>query len=104
MKNNIYSKSCVELGYPAPFKDEKQIDYIIRLLLLGFKIHTRITRAIGIYNLHSLIPYIRKRGLEFVLEHKVVQCPITKHIPPLPVDYIWMTSDQISCYQEGKRR
>lgn len=104
MKNNIYKFRCAELGYPEPFEYEKQIDYIIRLLTGGFTVHTRMTRAIGIYNLHSLIPYIRKRGLEFELAHKVVQCPITKHIPPLPVDYIWMTSEQIRCYQESKRR
>lgn len=104
MKTNIFVDRCLELGLPAPFEHEKQIEYLTRLLTNAIELNTRITRVIGIANLHSLIPILKKKGIKFEHTRKLAVCPITRQLPQNTVNHIWMTSEQIRDYQEEKRR
>jgi len=98
----IHIDKCLELGLPEPKSYDNQLTYIKRLLLLGFNFNTRKARYCGIGNLHSLVSPLRKKGIEFNLDHGRVKCPFTDTTPPHPVDILSMTPEQIAHYKKTK--
>lgn len=98
----IHSDKCLELGLPIPASFDNQLTYVTKVISCGLKLNTRIARYIGIHNLHSLIPILSKRGLDFELEHGRVYCPFTQKTPPYPVDIIYMTTEQVDVFRKEK--
>jgi len=96
----INSANCLALGLPFPKKYEKQINYVLRLLLTGYSVNTRIARYIGIHNLHSILSKLKKRGVPFTIDHLKVYCPLVKEVISNPVDKAYMSSEQVSLYKE----
>ncbi|OLQ77609.1 hypothetical protein BIT28_26945 [Photobacterium proteolyticum] len=99
----IYRDECSDLGLPEPKIGEKQIHYVIRAMLNGHRLDTRMCRYIGIGNLHSLVSALTKLKLSFSLKHETVACPKTKKVLSHPVDVIWMTPEQIEDYWSKKK-
>ncbi len=98
----IHEDKCLELGLPLPASYDNQLTYILKITSLGFKLNTRTARFIGIHNLHSIAPRLRKKGYLFTLDHGRVKCPFTGKVPPYPVDIISMTPAQIAHYKKAK--
>ena len=98
----IHIDKCLELGLPEPKPYDNQLTYIKRVLLLGFNFNTRIARYCGIGNLHSLITPLKRKNINFTLEHGRVKCPFPGETPPHPVDIISMTAEQIADYKKTK--
>jgi hypothetical protein len=98
----IHKDKCLELGLPIPASFDNQQTYVVRVIVDGFKLHTRTARFIGIHNLHSIVPILYKKGYQFTLEHGRVKCPFTGKVPPYPVDIISMTPEQIEHYKKAK--
>lgn len=98
----IHKDKCLELGLPEPLRFDNQLTYVIRVLVTGVKLNTRVARYIGIHNLHSIAPILKKKGYEFSLEHGRVRCPFTEKVPPYPVDILSMTAEQIATYKKQK--
>jgi hypothetical protein len=90
----MYLKKIEELELPEPKCDEKQYTYILRILLLGIAINTRICRYIGIGNLHSLVSELKKKRIPHTVEHRAVIDPATGKLNPYPVDVVWITAEQ----------
>lgn len=99
----LYKNECLELGLPEPNNGEKQTHYLTRAMTDGHQIDTRMSRYIGVGNLHSVVSALTKMRIPFSLEHRTVKCPKTKEVPPYPVDVIWMTEEQINAYWEKKK-
>jgi len=91
---------CLELGLPAPKKYEKQINYVLRLLLIHYPVNTRMARYIGIYNLHSILSKLKKRGVPFTIDHVKAYCPLVQEVISNPVDKAYMSFEQVSSYKE----
>jgi len=98
----IHKDKCLELGLPEPLSFDNQLTYVTKILVTGVKLNTRIARYIGIHNLHSIAPILKKKGYDFTLEHGRARCPFTKKVPPYPVDVLSMTPDQIATYKKQK--
>ncbi|WP_063704715.1 hypothetical protein [Pseudoalteromonas gelatinilytica] len=92
--------NCLELGLSTPKKYEKQINYVLRLLLTGYSINTRMARYIGIYNLHSILSKLKKRGVPFTIDHVKAYCPLVQEVISNPVDKAYMSFEQVSLYKE----
>lgn len=90
----IYDEHIKELGFP-PRENMKDIEYIKMLLKSGHHIHTRHCRYIGIGNLHSLVSSKGMKKFPFSLKRQQVIDPATGQLNPYPVDYIWMTEEQM---------
>jgi hypothetical protein len=89
----IHKDKCLTLGLPEPLCGETQFFYIVRCMKSGYELNTRICRYIGIYNLHSLVSKVRRKGTQFTLEHRRAICPFTGKLRPEPVDHIYMTTE-----------
>ena len=98
----INSAKCTQLGLPLPATYESQSSYILKCLSAGHVLNTRLCRAIWIHNLHSQIPKLRQKGVDFTLAHGRVICPITQETPPYSVDIIYMTNEQRTAYNKEK--
>ena len=98
----IHKDKCLELGLPEPSSFDNQLTYVIRVLEAGIKLNTRMARYIGIHNLHSIAPILKKKGYDFILEHGRVRCPFTDKVPPFPVDVLSMTAEQLAFHKEQK--
>ena len=98
----IHKDKCLELGLPEPKSYDNQLTYIKQLLLLGIRFNTRMARYCGIGNLHSLVTPLKKKGIEFNLDHGRVKCHFTGTTPPHPVDIISMTPEQVALYKKTK--
>lgn len=94
MNPHLIGDACVSLGFPMPFKWEDQICYIRRLLLDGHSINTRQARFIGIGNLHSVVPVLRRKGFPIRVWHTQALDPRTGERPPQPVDHISLDIEQ----------
>ncbi len=92
--------NCLQLGLPKPKRYEKQIDYVLRLMLLGYSINTRTARYIDIYNLHSVLHTLKKRGVSFNIDHVKAYCPRSGEVLSNLVDSAYMHSEQVSLYKE----
>ena len=90
----IDGEKCAELELAEPNKEETQIHYVARLTRQGGTINTRQARFIGIGNLHSIASALSKKNYKFTNLKKVVLCPFTKEIYPLPVIELSMTKAQ----------
>ncbi|WP_344794292.1 hypothetical protein [Litoribacillus peritrichatus] len=89
---------CLRLGFPEPQSFENQTGYVLRCLLTGLLVDTRKARFIGIYNLHSVIPKLKRRRVPFEHHHLVVQCPESGEVSGRPVNVIYMTEKQRNEY------
>ena len=98
----IHKDKCLELGLPEPKSYDNKLTYIKHLLLLGIRFNTRMARYCGIGNLHSLVTPLKRKGIEFKLEHGRVNCPFTNKTPPHPVDILSMSPEQIVKFQKNK--
>ena len=96
----INEVNCLQLGLPKPKRYEKQIDYVLRLMLLGYSINTRTARYIDIYNLHSVLHTLKKRGVSFNIDHVKAYCPRSREVLSNLVDKAYMHSEQVSLYKE----
>ncbi|MGF1740619.1 hypothetical protein L4C34_05995 [Vibrio profundum] len=99
----MYKEKCIELGYPEPRASETQVNYVVRIMLSGLKLHTRNARHIGIGNLHSIAAGLSRKKVEFSLSHVKAKCPETGEVPYHKVDQIWMTQEQRAEYLEKKK-
>jgi len=59
-----------------------------------------MARYIGIYNLHSILSKLKKRGVPFTIDHLKVYCPLVKEVISNPVDKAYMSFEQVSLYKE----
>lgn len=98
----IHKDKCLELGLPTPASYDNQLTYVLKTLTNGIALNTRMARYIGIHNLHSIAPTLKKRGYQFTLERKRVKCPFTGEVPTYPVDVLSMTNEQIAHYKKVK--
>ena len=96
----INEVNCLQLGLPKPKRYEKQIDYVLRLMLLGYSINTRTARYIDIYNLHSVLHTLKKRGVSFNIDHVKAYCPRSEEVLSNLVDKAYMHREQVSLYKE----
>lgn len=96
----INEVNCLQLGLPKPKRYEKQIDYVLRLMLLGYSINTRTARYIDIYNLHSVLHTLKKRGVSFNIDHVKAYCPRSGEVLSNLVDKAYMHREQVSLYKE----
>lgn len=99
----IYHDNCTSIGFLEPKSYETQRGYTIRLLLNGYTVSTRDCRYVGIGNLHSIIPYLKKMGYEFNHEHKQAYCHARKSTPPQKVNVIFMDAIQRELGRNIKR-
>jgi hypothetical protein len=99
----IHSDKCHELNLPQPQSFDTQYNYILNCILAGYNINTRLCRYVGIHNLHSLIPKLKKKKIPFTLNHGRVACPYTNEVPPYDVDIIYMTNEQRLEYIEKNK-
>jgi hypothetical protein len=94
----LYQDRIHQLGLPE-YKGGKHRPYLMKLLLNGYRINTRICRYIGIGNLHSdTSAFSRRNRLPFSKKLGLVADPVTGKVPPKEVLIIWMTQEQISEY------
>jgi len=100
----ILPAKCRELYFPEPKIYDKQTTYIERILSEGLSINTRQARYIGIGNLHSIIPALKKKGLVFCIDRKQVYCPSTNETPPFSVDLIYFNKEQLETYWQEKEK
>lgn len=96
----INKVNCLQLGLPTPKRYEKQIDYVLRLMLLGYSINTRTARYIDIYNLHSVLHTLKNRGISFNIDHVKAYCPRAKAVLSNLVDKAYMHSEQVILHKE----
>jgi len=96
----INEVNCLQLGLPTPKRYEKQIDYVLRLMLLGYSINTRTARYIDIYNLHSVLHTLKRRGISFNIDHVKAYCPRAEAVLSNLVDKAYMHREQVSLYKE----
>lgn len=99
----MYKGKCIELGYPEPRTSETQVQYVLRVMLSGLKLHTRNARYIGIGNLHSIAAGLSCKKVSFCLSHVNAQCPETGEVSRHKVDQVWMTQEQRADYLEKKK-
>jgi hypothetical protein len=99
----IHSDKCQELSLPSPKGFDTQYSYVLSCIVAGHNINTRLCRYIGIHNLHSIIPKLKKKKIPFTLEHGRVLCLYTKQIPPHPVDIVYMTQEQLQQHLNNKK-
>ncbi|MCA0937803.1 hypothetical protein LCL85_19880 [Vibrio alginolyticus] len=99
----LFKDECFELGLPEPKRGEKEIYYVIRVIREGIQLNTRMARYIGIGNLHSIIPALKRKRVPFSSTTKAVFCPKLKEIRTHPVDVIWMTEEQRNAYWEMRK-
>jgi hypothetical protein len=99
----IHSDKCHELSLTSPKGFDTQYSYILGCIVDGNKINTRLCRYIGIHNLHSVIPILKRKKIPFTLAHGRVRCPFTNQIPPYPVDIVYMTQEQRQQYLSDKK-
>lgn len=100
----LYKDKCQELNLPEPLSYHNQLTYVLSVITQGIKFNTRLARYIGIHNLHSIISKLKHKGYQFTLEHGRVNCPYTGHVPPQPVDIVYMSHEQIMSYKSKKSR
>lgn len=93
---HLINEACEAIGFPPSKPTEEQLLYVRRLLISGFRINTRQARYIGIHNLHSIAATLRRRGLKFTTEHKPALDPRTGELPTQPVDWLYMTAEQLA--------
>jgi len=98
----IHKEKCLELGLPEPMSFDNQETYIVKIMVLGFTINTRMARFVGIHNLHSIAPKLYKKGYEFEHENMRVSCPFTGKTPNQTVIVLSMTTPQITNYKIAK--
>ena len=103
MNDYIDAGACVDLGLPVPKSYQSQSGYVLMCASKGERLTTHLCRYIGIANLHSVVSSIKKIGIEIEVEHSPSYCPRAKKIKPIPVDVVYMTSEQIKAYQEWKK-
>ena len=96
----INEVNCLQLGLPTPKRYEKQIDYVLRLMLIGYSINTRTARYIDIYNLHSVLHTLKRRGISFNIDHVKAYCPRAEAVLSNLVDKAYMHREQVSLYKE----
>ena len=98
----IHKDKCLELGLPEPASFDNQQTYVIKVIVTGIRFNTRMARYIGIHNLHSIAPILKKKGYDFTLQREQVKCPFTGKVPPYSVDVLSMTTEQLTHYQKEK--
>ena len=98
----IHKDKCLELGLPESASFDNQQTYVLKVIVSGLSLDTRMARFIGIHNLHSITSLLYKKGYQFTLKHGLVKCPFTGKVPPHPVDILSMTREQIVYYQKAK--
>jgi len=99
----IISQNCIEQGLPTPKSYDTQLGYIKRCIGSGYVLNSRLCSYIGIAHLHSYIPVLRQKGLEFSQEYGLSYCPARDFVPPYLVDIIYMTVEQQNQYREEKK-
>jgi len=99
----IDSEKCQELGLPIPKRSETQYFYVLRCILSGHRLNTRVCRYIGIHNLHSLASTLKKKRVPFCLNHEKAYCPKLNETPSNPVDSIYMNQEQVRQYKGMKK-
>lgn len=97
----IHTDKARKLGLSEPKSFETQYAYVLRLMLEGVTLDTRICRFLGIHNLHSIVPKLYDNGVEFTQYQGLTECPFTGEIPRRPVIVIYMTPEQRKAYFEG---
>lgn len=94
---------CIELKLPTPRGFDTEPSYLITCIQSGHTINTRICRYIGIGNLHSVKPVLRKMKVPFTEVMGRAFCPTRGVIPPEPVLHIYMDAEQQQDYLLDKK-
>lgn len=101
----IHKDKCIELGLPKPKSFHTQKTYLIESVAAGYTYDTRISRYIGIHNLHSIASAILKKAPDLLtLKHGRVLCPFTGKRPSQHVDIIYMTPRQQQAYKQRNKK
>ncbi len=98
----LHKNKCLELGLPEPKNFHTQKAYVLLVLSNGHILDTRTAKYIGIANLHSIAPSIRKAGFQFEHVKRLAKDHETGEIPPHKVIHLSMTVEQIAYYKEAK--
>lgn len=98
---HLIPEACTQLGFPTPYGHEEQAAYVRRLLREGFSINTREARFVGIHNLHSIAAELRRKGFPFHTDHKPAMDPRTGELPPQPVDWLSLATEQLEDAKEN---
>ena len=98
----IHKNRCLELGLPEPKSFHTQKTYVLLAISNGHTLDTRTAKYIGIANLHSIAPSIRRAGFQFEHEKRFAIDYETGEVPPYKVIHLSMTPEQIAYYKEAK--
>jgi hypothetical protein len=99
----IHKDKCLELGLPEPKSYETQAAYVTSCIAAGYILNTRICRYIAIFNLHSIVPVLKRKKVPFTLAYDRAICPFTGELRPEPVDHVYMTAEQREQYIQPKK-
>ena len=97
---NIHTDKAADLDLPCPKSFETQYAYVLRLMLEGITLNTRVCRYLGIHNLHSIAPKLYYNGIKFTWYKDLAECPLSGEVPPRPVTTIYMTLEQRKAHRE----
>jgi hypothetical protein len=100
----IHKEKCLELGLPEPQSYQNQQTYVLDIISRGIRLDTRMARYIGIHNLHSIAPLLKKKGYNFTIQHGTVKCPFTETVPSYAVDILSMSPEQIMLFNKERAR